>query len=94
MSDGIHVSDDWNLIVVRRDDSLVRRLDGEEQAVLRELLDGFANLDYQQSDGADVADGMSSILTARGSGTGSGTSADAQQLFRILNAISAEKVSE
>ena len=94
MSDITQVTDDWQLIVVRRSASFVRRLDGDEQQALRELLGKFAMLNQGQSDAADVADGMSSVLVARGTGSGRGTAAHAEQLFTLLLKAAAKKTSD
>lgn len=93
LNDSIQVTDDWQLIVVTRSSSFVRRLDGDEQMALREILKRFAVLSYSHSDGGpDVADGMSSTIVARGWGEGKGTKADAKALGELLGKLQIKQV--
>ena len=84
LNDSVQVTYDWNLIVVRRDVSFVRRLDDDEQVALNNVLLGFASLTDAKSDGEDIADGMAVTLIARGKGSGNGTPKDAEKIFEIL----------
>ena len=69
LNDIIQVTDDWNLIVVSDGNSFVRRLDGDEQRAIRDILENFGLLVHGTSDGEAIADGMSVSLVARGWGS-------------------------
>jgi hypothetical protein len=89
LNDSVQVSHDWNLIVVTSDAAFVRRVTGDEQMALREVLKNFGTLWISEGNEPGIPDGMGSIVVARGWGTGVGTAEDAQAVAAVLGEMRA-----
>jgi len=95
VNDRIQVSDDWQLSVNSRSGAFTRHLDAAEQMALRGILARFATLNHRSQDpaGDQVADAIGTVVLARGTGEGEGTSGDAGELAGILKKFSDDKTS-
>lgn len=92
-NDTVQVSGNWQLIATGRQTNWIRRLSGEEQKQVRDLLQRFETLQTSHSDGPDIADGMYTSLVARGNGSGKAQEKDIKELGALLDDLVAAKAN-